>query len=86
MDASIKVYLRQAESQVLSLGPEVDKSIVRALQQAGVAANRLATMSNAGTRSCNTSVKQSFQSVNGFATEQQRDLNRSLLPLVQARM
>ena len=86
LDSSIKVFLRESEAKVLTLASSVDKAVISGLAQTGLDSARLSTMAGTASRSCTNALKSSFRSMNEVATNTQRELNRSLLPKVQARM
>lgn len=86
LDSSIKVFLRESETKVLALASTVDKAVVSGLAQTGLDSARLAPMATTASRTCTTALKDSFRAMNQVATNTQRELNRSLLPKVQARM
>ena len=86
LDSSIKKLLTECEEKVLALAATVDKTVVTGFAQTGVDPVRLATMANTSSRTCTTALKAAFQAMIGVATKTQRELNRSLLPMVQARM
>jgi hypothetical protein len=86
LDSSIQVFLRECEAKVLALASAVDKAVVSELAKTGLDRARLGTMAGTASRTCATALKASFQAMKEVATNTQRDLNRSLLPMVQARM
>lgn len=86
MDASVAVFLRASEEQVAKICAAIDKELAAGFVGAGMDSNRVSTMINAAKRTCNTSLKASFQAMKQVAINSQRELNRSLLPKVQTRM
>ena len=86
LDTSLKVFLRESEAKILALASSVDKAIVSGFSQTGLDKARLASMAGTASRSCTSALKASFQTMMEIAINSQRELNRSLLPMVQARM
>jgi hypothetical protein len=86
MDSSIKVFMNKCEKEVLALSTGLDKSLVTGLSLTGMDTARLQTMANTASRACSNAVKEAFRSMRTVASDSQRDLNRSLLPLVKSRM
>lgn len=86
MDASFRTFLAEYEQRIFSLCSKVDQALVSAFAATGMDVARLRTIATTANRTCTTAVKAAFGSMRTFATDTQRELNRSLLPLVQARM
>lgn len=86
MDSSITAFLSTSESQMLELYNSIEASLVTALAHAGVPPDRLHALRSTASRSCTALVRDNFRDIRGFASNIQRDLNRSLLPQIQARM
>jgi hypothetical protein len=86
MDSNIRQLLAECETKVNAICASVNEAIVSKLAEEGVDKARLSNMSNAASRSCVNAVKASFDAMRTLASETQRNLNRSLLPLVQERM
>jgi len=78
--------LVDCETKVLELCSNLDKSLASRLVGAGVEPDRLSNLMNAASRSCHTNLKNTFQGISAAATDSQRDLNRSLLPMVERHM
>jgi len=70
----------------LEICSNLDKSLASRLVGVGIPADRLSNLMNAASRSCRTNLKNAFQGIAAVATDTQRDLNRSLLPMVQQHM
>jgi hypothetical protein len=86
MDAAFRGFLNECERQMLAICASVDQALVAAFSGAGMSSDRLSSMVNAASRSCSNSLKASFQAMQTIAADSQRNLNRSLLPMVQERM
>jgi hypothetical protein len=86
MDAAFRGYLNECERQMLAICASVDQALVAGFSGAGMSSDRLSSMVNAANRSCSNSLKASFQAMQTIAADSQRNLNRSLLPMVQERM
>jgi hypothetical protein len=86
MDSTIKTLLADSEIRVLELCNVVEKAIASAFVLAEMDAARLTEMTNAASRSCTTAVKAAFRAIFQFASNGQRELNRSLLRNVTAKM
>lgn len=86
MDASIGIYLNDAERQVLQVCSELDHSMASSFIGAGLPAEQVSPMISTASRTCKTSVASSFRQMKDVARNSQRDLNRSLLPKIQGRM
>jgi hypothetical protein len=86
MDATIVSLLQHCESQMLKVCSDLGKSIASALVSAGMTSDRVTSLVTAANRNCTTLIKASIQSMKDTATNSQRDLNRSLLPMIQNRM
>lgn len=87
MDSTIKLLLADCEAKVLQLCNAVNRAVASGLsQKGGIESDRLASMVNAASRSCTTALKQAFHSMRDLASDSQRGLNRSLLPMVKQRM
>jgi hypothetical protein len=85
-DASLRQALRTCEQKVLHICSLLDQSLATALTENGVRQDRLTTLMTAANRGCRTNLTNAFQGIAAVATNSQRDLNRSLLPLVKKQM
>ena len=65
---------------------DVSDALLPAFSKAGVEKARIRTIWTTANRSYATAVKAAFAEMRNFATDTQRDLSRSLLPLIQQRM
>jgi hypothetical protein len=86
MDAAFRSFLNELENKVAALCAEVDKALVSGFRSTGMDLGRLQAIANTASRTCLTFVKTDFEIMRRHATDTQRNLNRSLLPLVQSRM
>jgi hypothetical protein len=86
MDAAFRGFLNDSERQLLAICASVDQALVAGFSGTGMSSDRLSSMVNAASRSCSNSLKASFQAMQTIASDSQRNLNRSLLPMVQERM
>lgn len=86
MDGAIRGYLASAERKVNELFAGLSNDVATAFARAGMESSRLNTMANTAKRTCTTALKTAFMEMRSTASDIQRDLNRSLLPKVTARM
>jgi len=64
----------------------VDKSLALQLTGMGVETDRLSSLVNAASRSCHTKLENVFEKISATATNMQRDLNRSMVPIIKQHM
>ena len=69
-----------------TLSKEGNTRIAAGLRRKGVQAERLHAMGQAAGRSAASIVRDSFIAIKALASEQQRDINRTLLPQIQNKM
>ena len=86
LDSALRVHLSEAETKVQGICLTINKTIAAEFEQEGVDKNQLINMSTTANRSCANAVKASFAAMRHLGTETQRNLNRSLLPLVTENM
>jgi hypothetical protein len=86
MDTQIRINLLDCEKKIQTLCSEINLAIASEFENEGMDKNRTTSMSSTAGRGCSNAVKQSFSEMRRHATETQRNLNRSLLPIVQAQM
>jgi len=86
MDSSLNVFLVSAEAKLFEVYNSAEKSLATALTEAGVKHEQLHALRSAATRSVSTIVKDGFREMKTVASGLQREMNRSLLPKIQARM
>ena len=86
LDSALRVHLSEAETKVQGICLTINKTIATEFEQEGVDKNQLINMSTTANRSCANVVKASFAAMRHLGTETQRNLNRSLLPLVTENM
>jgi len=86
LDSALRVHLGEAESKVQEICNSVNNTITLAFEKEGMDKNHLVNMSNTASRGCMNAVRAAFASMHVLAINTQRNLNRSLLPLVQQQM
>jgi len=86
MDNAIRTHLADCENQVQNICSSINQAIASAFIKKGKNKAQLMNMSNTANRSCTNAVKIAFDLMRNVASSTQRNLNRSLLPLVQAHM
>jgi hypothetical protein len=86
MDSTFRTLLAECEKMLLAACAGVNKDIASGFSQVGMDSARLALLTNTASRSCSTALIAAFQSMRTVASDQQRELNRSILPVVQQRM
>ena len=86
MDNALRTHLVECETRVQSICSSINQAITSAFAKEGMDKERLSNMSNTANRSCANAVKAAFAAMRRLATDTQRNLNRSLLPLVKDRM
>ena len=86
MDSTLRQLIADCEESILAICNEIERTLVSGLSKCGVDRARLTSLATAASRSSATAVQQSFAAIRTLATNQQRDLNRSLLPTIKGRM
>lgn len=86
LDSALRLHLGEAESKVQAICSSVNTTITMAFEKQGMDKNRLTIMSSTASRGCMNAVRVAFASMHSVAIHTQRNLNRSLLPLVQQQM
>ena len=86
MDSSFRVLLAECEDRVQQVASAVNQAIVDGLSSQGMEKVRLSNLSNTAIRGCAGSVKASFDIMRQLASDTQRGLNRSMLPVIQSKM
>ena len=82
MDGAIRLYLVEAEQQVVAMVDETSQAIVAALKESGMESERLKVLANAAQRASTQATKRAFQSIRDTASQSQRSLHRSLCPKI----
>jgi hypothetical protein len=86
LDSTIQRLLAECEQKILQIATTATQELAKCFSQNGVDGGRLSNMLNTATRSSNTALKVSFQSMARLAVDTQRELSRALLPSVKERM
>ena len=86
MDSALRVHLAECESQVHRICSSVNEAIAYEFAKEGIDKARVTNISGTAMRGCTNAVNSAFQQMRRNAVETQRNLNRSLLPTVQAQM
>lgn len=68
MDASLSIFLRNAETTVTKLCADLDKGIISGFVGHGLLKDRVLTIVNTANRSCSTVLKFSFRAMKEVAT------------------
>lgn len=86
MDTSIISFLRAAEAKALLCCKKMYQSITAAFLGIGYNNDQIKQIINTASRTGDAHVRAAFASIQNNAREEQRNLNRSLLPLIKQRM
>jgi hypothetical protein len=86
LDSALRLHLGEAESKVQEICSSVNNTITSAFEKEGMDKTRLKSMNSTASRGCMNAVRAAFASMHFVAINTQRNLNRSLLPLVQQQM
>ena len=86
MDSALRVHLAECENQVHRICSSVNEAIAYEFAKEGIDKARVTNISGTAMRGCTNAVNSAFQQMRRNAVETQRNLNRSLLPTVQAQM
>jgi hypothetical protein len=86
MDTAITAALAVVERNLMQLCTNTNQGIVGAFSKEGLVMQRLSIMSMTAMRRCLGYIRERFSGIKNTATERQRELNRSLLPVVQESM
>jgi len=86
MDSTLSRLLAEAESKIMRLCANLHKSLASSFAQTKMDTRRLQALTTTASRTCSNSAKEAFRNMKAFSVDQQRELNRSLLPRVKARM
>jgi len=86
MDTTIAFALSKVERDIVGLCTTTNQGILDAFSKEGLTMARLHTVSAAAMRGCIASIREKLCVIRSTATERQRELNRSLLPVVKQSM
>ena len=86
MDGAIRNLISESERQVVALCKQLDQALLNEFCSIGIDKARIASMISIAASNCTNTVRASFSSMRETATENQRELSRSLLPKVQQSM
>jgi hypothetical protein len=86
MDSTIKTLLASCERDLNSLAKTANAAVVAGLRRKGVEQARLHAMGQASSRGASTTIRDGFANIRKSAADQQRDINRTLLPHIQGKM
>lgn len=86
LDSSIRTRVPAAERVILQKCNDVSQSLASQFRSQGMDATRLNNMVGTSNRATVTAVKTAFQQMLALAQNSQRELSRTLLPAVQAKM
>jgi len=86
MDGAVRNLINESERQVVGLLADVDRKLLNGFCDVGVDRARIISMVNISSSNRSNAIRTRFNLMREVATENQRELSRSLLPKVQQSM
>jgi hypothetical protein len=86
MDGAIRNLISESERKVIGICKELDRVLLRGFCSIGIEKARVSSMVSISASNCENAVRTNFSAMRDTATENQRELSRSLLPQVQQSM
>ena len=86
MDGAVRNLISESERKVIDVCKQLDQVLLNGFSSIGIDKARISSMVSISSSNCRNALRTSFSTMRDIATENQRELSRSLLPKVKQSM
>ena len=86
MDGAVRNLISESERRVIDVCKQLDQVLLNGFSSIGIDKARISSMVSISSSNCRNALRTSFSTMRDTATENQRELSRSLLPKVKQSM